>query len=379
MQHRSRIQRARRGFSLIELVVSMAVLGLITFFLTDLLVRQSRTYTVVDDVTETQQNLRAITSLLERELRATGFLVPEGAAICGYDTGGSGTPDDAPDVVYVTDAEALDPAGVTSLTTQAADLTGGTFDGDGVDTLQVSSLVVDANPFYDLDGDGVAESDFLYTTNPARNGGVIVVDRNNPGAGAACGVITDIDVGTSTLTVDFDVATAPNAPAGGAAPDGTPLGAGATDLVVVPAHVYWINPGAAGGPPQLIRDGMVLANDVEDLQLALFYDVDDDGVVDGLDPDFTPPPTHSATEYPGSAADNAEYEPGSWDNSELREVRVTVVARTRAEDPNVLADPDLATSVPQGFENRAPGAVPDGFRRRSITLTVQPRNVDRVL
>ena len=368
-----------RGFSLIELVVSMAVLGVITFFLTEMLVRSSRTYTVVDDVTETQQNLRAVTNLLEREIRATGFLVPEGAAICGYDTGGAGTPDDGPDVLYVSDADALDPAGVTSLTTQAADVLGGFGDGDGVEALQLSSLVVDANPFYDLDGDGVADSDFLYTTTPARNGGLIVVDRNNPSAGAACGVITDIDTGTNTVTVDFNVATAPNAPAGGAAPNGTPLGAGATDLVAVPAHVYWINPGAGGAPPQLVRDGMVLASDVEDLQLALFYDVDDDGVVDGLDPDFTPPPTHSATEYPGSAADNSEYEPGSWDNSELREVRVTVVARTRSEDPNVLANPNLANSVSPGFENRAPGAAADGYRRRAVTLTVQPRNVDRVL
>jgi len=368
-----------RGFSLIELVVSMAVLGLISFFLTELLVRQSRTYTVVDDVTEAQQNLRAITSLLERELRSTGFLVPEGAAICGYDTGGGGTPDDGPDVVYVSDADALDPAGVTSLSTQAADVISGYGDGKGIEVLQLSSLAVDANPFYDLDGDGVADSDFLHTTAPPRNGGVIVVDRSNPAAGAACGVITDVDVGTSTVTVDFNVATVPNAPGGGAAPGGTPLGLGATDLVAVPAHVYWINPAGANGAPQLIRDGMVLANDVEDLQLAFFYDVDDDGVVDGLDPDFAPIPAHSATEYPGSAADNAEYEPGSWDNSELREVRVTVVARTRGEDPDVLANPNLANSVTQGFENRAPGAVADGFRRRAITVTVRPRNVDRVL
>jgi prepilin-type N-terminal cleavage/methylation domain-containing protein len=177
--------RRSAGFTLIELLISLAVLGLISFFLTDLLVRQSRTYTVVDDVTETQQNLRAVTSLLERELRSTGFLVPEGAAICGYDTGGTGTPDDGPDVLYVSDADALDPAGITSLTTQAADVLSGYGDGDGIETLTLSSLVVDANPFYDLDGDGVAESDFLHTTTPARNGGVIVVDRSNPAAGAA--------------------------------------------------------------------------------------------------------------------------------------------------------------------------------------------------
>jgi prepilin-type N-terminal cleavage/methylation domain-containing protein len=373
------MKHGRRGFSLIELVISMAVLAIVSFFLTDLLVRQSRTYTVVDDVTETQQNLRAVTSLLERELRSTGFLVPEGAAICAYDTGGSGTPDGDPDVLYVSDADALDPAGVTSLTTQAATILSGYGDGDGIEVLELSSLVVDANPFYDLDDDGTAESDFLFSLAPARNGGLIVVDRTDPSSGAACGVITDIDVGTNTVTVDFNVSTAPNAPPGGAAPDGTPLGLGATDLVAVPAHVYWINPGAAGAPPQLIRDGMVLASDVEDLQVAMFYDTDDDGVVDGLDADFTPPPTHSATEYPGSAADNAEYEPGAWDNSELREVRVTVVARTRSQDPNVLVNPALATSVRQGFENRQAATAADGFRRRSITLTVQPRNVDRVL
>lgn len=372
-------RRNNRGFSLIELVVSMAVLGLISFFLSNLLVRSSRTYTVVDDVTETQQNLRAVTSLMERELRSTGFLVPEGAAICGYDTGGGGTPDNGPDVLFVSDADALDPAGVTSLTTQAADVLGGYGDGDGIEVLQLSSLVVDANPFYDLDGDGVADSDFLFTAAPARSGGVIVVDRTNPAAGAACGVITAINPGASTITVDFNIATAPNAPGGaGAAPNGTPLGVGAVDLVAVPAHVYWINPNGANGAPQLIRDGMVLANDVEDLQLALFYDTDDDGIVDPLGPG-DPPPFHSALEYPGSAAAGAQYEPGLWDNSELREVRVTVVARTRGQDPDVLANPNLANNVQQGFENRPAGVVADGFRRRSITLTVQPRNVDRVL
>jgi prepilin-type N-terminal cleavage/methylation domain-containing protein len=371
--------RRNPGFSLIEVLVSMVVLGLVTFFLTDVLVRQSRTYTVVDDVSEAQQNLRAVANLLERELRATGFLVPEGAAICGWDTGGAGTPDDDPDVLYVSDAQAIDPAGVTSLTSQAADVLSG-FSGTSVDNLQLSTLVADANPFYDVDGDGVAESDFLYSTTPPRNGGVIVVDRNNPERGASCGVIRDIDVGANTLTVDFEVRTVPNAPApNGAAPGGTPLAAGAVDLVAVPAHVYWIDPGGAGVPPRLIRDGMVLASDVEDLQLALFYDVNEDGAVSGLDPSFAPPPYHSATEYPGSAANNAEYESDGWDNSLLREVRVTIVARTRSEDPEVLANPNLANGVTQGFENRPAGVVPDGFRRRAITLVVQPRNVDRVL
>jgi prepilin-type N-terminal cleavage/methylation domain-containing protein len=374
--------RKRAGFSLMEMVVTLAVLGMVTFFLTDLLVRQSRTYTVVDDVSEAQQSLRAVSGLLEREIRSTGFLVPAPAAICGWDMPGGAGADTTPDVLYVTDADAIDPTGVTSLDAQAAQVNAG-FTGTGEDDLVLSTLVVDANPFYDLDGDGVADSDFLYTAAPQRSGGVIVVDRNNPARGAACGVITDIDTGTNTVTVDFEVANPPNSPGGaGAAPGGTPLAAaaGATDLVAIPAHVYWVNPNGVNGAPQLIRDGMVLANDVEDLQIAFFYDVNDNGVVDGLDGAFPPIPAQSATEYPGSAANGGTaYQSSAWNNSQLREVRVTVVARTRSQDPDVLANPAMANSVTQAFENRPVGAVADGFRRRAITLTVKPRNVNRAL
>ena len=366
--------RRRSGFSLMEMVVTLGVLGMVTFFLTDLLVRQSRTYTVVDDVSEAQQSLRAVTGLIERELRSTGFMVPAAAIVCGWDMPSVAASDQTPDVLYVTDADAIDPTGRSSLNDQAAAVTSG-FTGTGEDALVLatlvvggSPLVVDGSPFYDLDGDGVAESDFLYTVAPARSGGVIVVDRANPDRGAACGVITDIDTGTNTVTVDFEVRNAPNAPAGaGAAPGGTPLGAGApADLVAVPAHVYWVNPNAPNGPPQLIRDGMVLATDVEDLQLAFFFDGVNTGTID-------------AGEYRGSMSAGGlpyDYQSKDEDHSLLREVRVTVVARTRTEDPDVLVNPDLANSVMQAAENRPVGAVVDGFRRRTITLTVRPRNAN---
>ena len=360
-------RRRSQGFSLIEMVVTLAVLGMVTFFLTDLLVRQSRTYTVVDDVSETQQSIRAVSGLLERELRSTGFMVPGGAAICGWDMPNAAASDQTPDVLYVTDADAIDPTGRTSPNTQAVTVTAG-FTGTGEDALKLASLVVDSKGFYDLDDDGVGDSDFLYTTTPPRNGGVIVFDKDNPSRGAACGVITDIDAATNTVTVDFEVRNAPNSPAGGgAAPGGTPLAAGAAGtLVAVPAHVYWVNPNAPNGPPQLIRDGMVLGNDVEDLQVALFYDTNGDGVVD-------------AGEYRGTKNGGVTYPylSKSQDNSLLREARVTIVARTRSQDPDVLANPALANSVTQAFENRPVGGVADGFRRRAITLTVKPRNTNR--
>jgi len=370
--------RKRAGFSLMEMVVTLAVLGMVTFFLTDLLVRQSRTYTVVDDVSEAQQSLRAVSGLIERDLRSTGFMVPSAAIVCGWDMPTVAGSDNTPDVLYVTDADAIDPTGLTSTSAQAASITGG-FTGIGEDDLVLSGLIVDGNGFYDLDDDGIGDSDFLYTATPERSGGVIVVSRNDPSKGAACGVITGINTMTNTVTVDFEVRNPPNAPGGaGAAPGGTPIGVGATNLAAVPAHAYWVNPGP---PPQLVRDGMPLANDVEDLQVAYFFDTNDDGVVNGLDTSYPPLPAHSATEYPGSAANSfgTDYQSGAWDNSELREVRVTIVARTRTEDPDVLANPALANSVVQAFENRPAGVVADGFRRRAVTLTVKPRNANRVL
>ena len=73
--------RRRGGFTIIELMIAMAVLLVVVAYLTEMLTRQGRAYTVVDQVTEAQQNLRAIGELLERELRVTGLMVPEGAAV----------------------------------------------------------------------------------------------------------------------------------------------------------------------------------------------------------------------------------------------------------------------------------------------------------
>jgi prepilin-type N-terminal cleavage/methylation domain-containing protein len=362
--------RRRSGFTLTELVVTLAVLGMVTFFLTEVLVRQSRTYTVVDDVSETQQSLRAVTGLIERELRMTGFMVPAGAAVCGWDMPSAAADDVTPDVLYVTDVDAIDPTGLRDAELQYAEVDGG-FSGTGVDTLNLSTVVVDppGDPdkgYYDLDDDGVGDSDFLWDDDPPRSGGVIVFDLDDPSRGVACGVIQSLDVGTATMRVDFEVANGFNAPGGGAAPGGTPLAAGTTNLVAVPANVYWVNPNAPNGPPQLIRNGMVLANDVEDLQIALFYDADDDGDVD-------------AGEYRGAMNGGVaqDYQSGDEDNRELREVRVTIVARTRSQDPDVLVNPALANSVTQAAENRVVGAVADGFRRRAISLSVRPRNTQR--
>jgi prepilin-type N-terminal cleavage/methylation domain-containing protein len=351
------MERARgsTGFTLIELMVSLALLAVVTVYLTEMLTRQSRTYSVVDTVTEVQQNVRAIANLLEREMRVTGLLVPESAAVCGLDSTA------ASDVLFVTDGEAVRFGSALDYSLGVS-VNGGYSGTSNNDLLQLEDpsgagmrsppdpggtlLTVDGSATYDLDGDGVNDADFR------QGAGVIVVDRKNPQRGSSCGVITQVpDVAGNTLVVDFRL--------GGSAPGGTPLaprlpGDPGQELVAVPAHVYQV----VG--TQLLRDGLLLADDVEDLQIGFFYDFDDDGDVD-------------AGETIGHTAAN-DYESSSFDNRELREIQVSFVVRSRAPDPEFGGPNDPQGQFQAAF-NRVPVAGNDRFRRRVYTTSVRPRNV----
>jgi len=319
----------RAGFTLTELMIAVAILAVVVAAVMQSFVVQNRAYTVVDQVVEAQQNMRAVAWLIERDLRMSGFMVPEGAAVCAIDrTGG-------PDTLWVTDSDAIDP---TNQTRPALGATVQNYlSATGVQSITVDSTVLDGSPYYDSNGDGIADTDFQ------RNGGVILVNVDEPGQGVACGTVV-ADPTPTTLRVDFATAIPPAPP---------------TDRVVaVPAHIYAIEPDPATGAPRLTRNGMFLASDVEDLQVAFFFDLDRDGVVDAA-------PVH---ENPG-AAGAAPYDAGAWDNRDLREVRLNLVVRTRD------ADREIATGREQATENRVATVASDGFRRRVHTSTVRLRNV----
>jgi prepilin-type N-terminal cleavage/methylation domain-containing protein len=317
----------REGFTLIELLVVAAVMGIAVIYMFETLTAGNRAYTVLDQVAETQQNMRAVADLIERDIRHAGMMVPMGAALCGVDNTAS------PDVLYVSDAEAIDP-GDDIMPYEGARLTGaaGNVSGTSV-TIGLDSLVLEpspSRPAYDTNGDGTSDSDFRV------GGGVIVMDANDPSRGTACGTIGAVNLASSSITID-PVRAAPLGTAGGA-----------TSLVAVPAHEYRI----AGD--NLYRDGLLLAQGVEDLQLAYFLDANDNNQVD-------------SGEMSGVAAGSDQYTSGGTDISDLREVRMNLVVRTRAEDEDF-------TGRPQAKENRAAGA-DDGFRRRAYTTTIMVRNM----
>jgi prepilin-type N-terminal cleavage/methylation domain-containing protein len=317
-----------RGFTLIELLIAVAILGIVSVYMFESFAVNQRAYTVIDQVAETQQSLRAIADLVERDIRHAGMMVPEGAAACGVDNS------NGPDLLYLTDASAIDPGEDVAIYDGPSVTGGATNVSAGSNSLTLSSLVVEpapARPSYDMDGDGAADSDFRV------DGGAIVMDLRDPGRGTACGRVTAVNVGSSTVTIQL----------------ATPVlaaAAGASQLVAIPAHEYRIQNG-----DQLMRDGVLLTEGVEDLQVAWFFDADGDNVVDG-------------GEVLGDGT-NADYAAAGRDAGLIRELRVSVVTRTRLEDR------EWTQGRSQPLENRAAGASDDGYRRRVHTTTVMLRNL----
>ena len=301
-------RRHERGFSLVELLVAVALMALVVMWLTQTFTVQHRTYMVVDQVTESQQNSLVIAGLMEQEIRAAGFLVPENLAVCGVDN------TNAPDLLVVSAADLIDPAGVdhpdVALSLDASSQGFNEGDGGIGETLHVADRVLpdgDGVGFFDADSNGVNDIDFW------QGMGVIAYDSANLSRGAACGRITDpVPNGSPGSSVDLVVDWIATMDGGSS---------GWTSIRVIPAHIYEVD-----GANNLVRDGMVLAPDVEDLQVSYFFDRDGDGQVAG-----------DGSESPGSAGngvfDYAAPPAGGWQGADLRVVHVSVVVRTRDPDP----------------------------------------------
>ena len=350
------VRRARRpglspraGFTLLELMVSLSIFAVVVAGVFESLTRQHKTSIVTENVVEVQNNVRAIASLMEREIRMAGYMVPDAVGVCGIDrkTGS--------DELFVSENEPIVPDNARAGEMGARLATGSVWSNPTINALAPSSsspitlnldsttsdLDGDKTLFYDNDGNGTAEADFRV------GGGFILADLANSHRGTLCGRVTAASTTQLTLV-----------PMAGA------LAAIASDdaeeqIVVVPAAHYAIN--TTSGTGQLERNGDLLAQGVDDFQVSYYFDVDDDGVVDV-----------ATAEEPGTKNGNV-YNPSSWDNGDLKEVRFSIVVRTRATDPN-FAQGNFVVK-----ENRtAPAGGNDGFRRRVVVGSVRPRNIGNV-
>jgi hypothetical protein len=311
-------------------MIASAILAIVMVFTMQTFTVNNRTYVKIDSVVDTQQSVRAVASILERDLRHAGMMVPAGAAICGVDN------DNAPDLLYISDYTATNPDNAIGFFDGAriqdliSDVTGTTW-------LTLDTLVIEPgtpDPSYDTDGDGTNDSDF----NDA-GGGVIIVDLMDLDRGSVCGIVKDIDLGTSKIQVEIKTGGLGGTPANYA-------------LTAVPALEYRID------SARLYRNNLRLADGIEDLQIVYFLDMNEDNNIDvgELRGD-------SVTDYLATTS-NASF---------LRAVRLNIVARTRSEDER------FTQGFFQATENRDQIPGNDGFRRRVHTAIVRMRNVgDRV-
>ncbi len=328
----------KEGFTLVELLISSVILLLVMVYVTQAFSVQQKTYVVVDQVTEAQQNLRAVSDMIERDVRRAGFLVPTQAAVCGHDaTTGA-------DRLFVSNTDvlrtlfALEGGNEDLSSTLGAPVSGVT---SAWSRSGATASIVLVRTWVDVVADG---ADF------AVGSGVILTNRRVDSANVACGTITAIN-GT-TLTVNLGSTTI------------GPVGLNA-DVVAIPAHIYSLTAATATVPAQLFRDGVLLASDVEDFQVTYFFDLDDDLVVDAGE-SFA---AAGGTDQPWELTP-ANTRP---DPSSLREIQVNLVTVTRDDDPN--RDWSLGAGQVTGNRTAASLTAVDGKRRRVYSARVRPRNV----
>lgn len=337
---RERIERSA-GFTLVEILMAAALLGVLLAGVFHAFGVSNERYIVVDQVTEAQQSLRGIAEMMERDIRRAGYLVPGQTAACAHDRS------DAADVLFLSDSDSV--RSIDELEANAPELLGGAL---GVDVVAMTSTSVQVSggagsPQLRLDPGAV--------TGFAAGAGVILTDRDDPEARIACARI--LSIASDVLTVDF-----------GPSAHATAIGTG--DVIAIPAVLYEVQAATALDPSQLLRNGLVLAHDVEDLQMVFFFDANDDAVRD------------TGTEVFGAAGAAGAYPPApatGLDMKSLREVELNVVTVTRDDAPgsgHIDAAGNPTLSQGQQTANRTSGlAPPDRRLRRIHTTQIRLRNL----
>ena len=219
-------RRSSRGFSTLELMITMALLALLVSQILSVVGVQQKNAAVHDDVLDTQEDARMVSDLISADVRMAGFMVPHSVGVSGTDGGANN-----PDTLCVSDAGVIDLASLVGVGDRfaGARITGAIGGGDTTLTLSLSPGNLD------IDGDG--DVDF------ALNGGIIMSDGNR----THCARITAFDPLTGDVT--FTPAT-----------PGT-LGLGTAFTRVVPAIIYEVT---ANG---LMRNNIPFARQVEDVQV----------------------------------------------------------------------------------------------------------------
>ncbi len=294
------------GFTLIELMVSLVIMTVISAQLLLVFQGQKRAYMTNERILDAQEDARLVMDLLTTEARMGAFMVPRSAGFASIDGGVAGS-----DVFCVSDA------------TEIADVTLNNASQPFDRARPLGPMVAGGTTLFlqpghlDIDSDGTDD----FTAGQS----IIIGDGTN----SFCARITVVDPATDRIDI--------------AAPLPNPYGTGAR---IVPALMYQVGGGVGG--LGLLRNGLLLSSEVEDLQIEFGVDVNADNVI-------TVPAEFPINDLTG------------FDASRILRTRITVTARTSQPDPQFNGAFPAAA-------NRGAGPA-DNFRRRRFISSSRPRNL----
>jgi prepilin-type N-terminal cleavage/methylation domain-containing protein len=339
------------GFTLLEMMVVVAILGVITAQLFSVFANQKRVFTSNERALDVQESARLTLDIISFDARMAGFMVPPWAAVASIDGGKK----DADRLCLSSNGFAPPMNGaVTELDSQIRGYT-----GLAVTKISGNTITV---PWIDVNNDG--------TPDLVNNQGVIVATTTTSYC-ARVQTITEVIKATTGIqtpipgqyTLDFDPL-----PNGKTAEDY--LGTTLDTMVVVPANIYELT------GVNLTRNTLQLASGIEDFEVE--YWLDNPGVSDITQRNITPGVgiEEGGDEFPVNDLNNPDPPSGATvaNNEAIRRVRISLTARTEREEQADAASGHLLGSRP-ALANRDADPTPDSYRRRSFSASILPRNM----
>ena len=333
------------GFTLIEMMVAVLILGVVTAQLFSVFSNQKRVFTSNERALDVQEAARLTLDMISFDARMAGFMVPPYAAVASLDGGNQHA-----------DRLCLSGSGFAPPMNQPSpDLDGQIRGYAGLAVNSVASGVVSIGKL-DVDGDGVDD---------LTNGQAVIVANETRSYCARIKTLTTVAPGNYQLT--FDVPNTEQAQ--------TYLGTDVTDMVVVPANIYELNEGNG----ELRRNTLLLASGIEDFEVE--YWLDNPGVSDPALRNSTAGVgvEEGTTEFPVNDLNNPDPPAGPVvaNNDSIRRVRISLIAVTNRDEQGNAAG-HLLGGRPK-LANRDAAAAADAFRRRIFSASVMPRNITLAL
>lgn len=332
------LQKAQRGFTLVEVLIAMALATLVGLAGYVVFSSTNFSYKVEQDVVEAQQNLRVAMDRLARDLRHAGFGLPTPPEVLPTLTFGSYS--FSSPITYTNSSTAPDSITILGIGYEAATLVGSASgqNAGGSTTLCVSS------------DSAFAPNGSLDSRRKYINIGGSVYRELTSASGASCG-----GSGKSLgLALALDRAY----------PDTTPV-------YIIYAVTYSISTtvtGCSTSNPCLVMkdhsgllgstDEQIVAENIEDMQFAYGVDVSPyDGIIDS-----------------GGSYGSDDFVDTPSDSTSIIAVRASIVARTRNEDPRGKKEFHPFCLEDRAGDSSCTGASADGYRRRRLTRIVKLRN-----